>query len=190
LGPVEAEVVGEVAGAAQLLDDPAQVGGQHRHLLLLDLDRRLGQALPAVEEEEPVAHLADDADGAVVGLVVVGLVDHDSTNSLREPVEFMHITAGPPPVKSRAETEQGEMTSRCTRSSGMPAVAATIALIGSACETATMVSPGWTFTSSRTAVRLRVDISVKDSPPGKRKPLGQRCTVGHSLVLYSRARDF
>ena len=38
--------------------------------------------------------------------------------------------------------EQGEMTSRCMRSSGMPAAAATIALIGSACDTATMVCAG------------------------------------------------
>ena len=30
---------------------------------------------------------------------------------------------------------------------------------------------------------LRADISAKDSPPGKRKPEGQRWTVGHSLVL-------
>ena len=37
---------------------------------------------------------------------------------------------------------------------------------------------------------LRADISAKDSPPGNRNPLGQRCTVGHSLVLYSRANDF
>ena len=36
----------------------------------------------------------------------------------------------------------------------------------------------------------RTDISAKDSPPGKRKPPGQRCTVGHSGVRYSRARGF
>ena len=54
----------------------------------------------------------------------------------------MHSTTGPPAVKRRAEIEQGEITRRCIRSSGMPAAAATIALIGSACETATIVCPG------------------------------------------------
>ena len=32
----------------------------------------------------------------------------------------------------------------------------------------------------------RTDISAKDSPPGKRNPLGQRCTAGHSLLLTKR----
>ena len=53
-----------------------------------------------------------------------------------------------------------------------------------------MVSPGWSATRPSTAVRLRVDISAKDSPPGNRNPLGQRWTVGHSLLLVSRASDF
>ena len=71
LGAVEVEVLGQVPGAAQLLDDAPEVAGQHCDLLLLDLDRRLGQALAAVEEEEAVADLADDADGAVVGCVEI-----------------------------------------------------------------------------------------------------------------------
>ena len=76
------------------------------------------------------------------------------------------------------------------RSRGTPAAAATIALMGSACDTATIVWPGCSATSPSTASMARTDISAKDSPPGKRNPLGQRCTVGHSLVLYRRASGF
>ena len=146
LASVKGQVLGKVAGPAQLLDDPSQVAGQHRHLLLLNFDRGLGDALAHVEEKEAAPHLADDADRAVVGGVVVDLVTHDGANSLRDPVELTHSTAGPPLVKSRADTEQGEITSRCMRSRGTPAAAATMALIGSACDTATIVSPGWLAT--------------------------------------------
>ena len=68
-----------MAGPAQLLDDASEVAGQHGDLLLLDLDRGLGQALAAVEQEQAVAHLADDADRAVVGRVevVLSLGPHD-----------------------------------------------------------------------------------------------------------------
>ena len=44
LGAVEAQVLGQVAGASQLLDDAAQVAGQDGDLLLLDLDGGLGRA--------------------------------------------------------------------------------------------------------------------------------------------------
>ena len=102
----------------------------------------------------------------------------------------MHSTTGPPAVNRIAEMEQGEITRRCIRSSGTPAAAARIALIGSACETATIVSPGWSATRASTASMARTDISAKDSPPGNRNPPGQRCTVGHSRARYSRARGF
>ena len=59
----------------RLLDDAAQVACEHGHLLLLHLDGRLGEALSTIEEKQPVADLADHADGAVVGGVVVGFVD-------------------------------------------------------------------------------------------------------------------
>ncbi len=88
LGPVELEVVGQVSGAAELLDDPAEIAGQHGHLLLLDLDRRLGQALAAVEEEQAAAHLSHHPDRAVVRCVEVVLVAHEGTSSSRAPVEF------------------------------------------------------------------------------------------------------
>ena len=60
---------------------------------------------------------------------------------------------------------------------------ATAALIGSAWDTATTVWPGWAARSRSTAPQMRVCISVNDSPPGKRKPLGLRCTVRHSGFL-------
>ena len=72
----------------------------------------------------------------------------------------------------------------------MPAAAARTALIVSAWETATIVSPGCIATRSTTASIARADISEKDSPPGKRKPVGQRWTLGHSLSRNRRASGF
>ncbi len=93
-------------------------------------------------------------------------------------------------MKRIAEIEHGEIARRCIRSSGTPAAAATMALIGSACETATIVWPGCSATRPSTASIDRTDISANDSPPGNRNPPGQRCTVGHSLVRYSRVNVF
>ena len=76
LGAVEVEVLGQVSGPTQFLDDPPQVAGEDCHLLLLDLDRRLGQALAAIEEEQTAADLADDAEGAMVWCVEVEFVAH------------------------------------------------------------------------------------------------------------------
>ena len=60
---------------------------------------------------------------------------------------------------------------------------ATAALMGSACDTATTVCPACARRSRSIAPQMRVCISVKDSPPGKRNPLGLRCTVRHSGSL-------
>ena len=84
---------------------------------------------------------------------------------------------------ARRFNQSAMLASAVSAASGVPAAAATMALMGSACETATMVSPGCSATNPRTASVLRTDISAKDSPPGKRNPAGHRWTVGHSLVL-------
>ena len=87
-----------------------------------------------------------------------------------------------------ADTEHGATVRRWNRSSGVPAAWATAALMGSAWDTATTVSPGWRATSRASAEVIRVCISRNDSPPGKRKPLGLRCTVG-PLGLLGQVRQ-
>ena len=82
-----------------------------------------------------------------------------------------------------AVTEHGEITIRWNRSSGVPAADAATALITSAWDTATTVSPAWRAQMAATASRARACISANDSPPGKRNPLGWRCTVVQSLRL-------
>ena len=69
-------------------------------------------------------------------------------------------------------TEHGDTTIRWKRSRWVPIAAATAALIGSAWETATIVSPRCLAQRRSTAVVMRVCISVNDSPSGKRNPLG------------------
>ena len=57
-----------------------------------------------------------------------------------------------------------------------PEACDTAALMVSACDTATTVEPEWRAASDCTASLIRVCISANDSPPGKRKLLGLRCT--------------
>src|SRR6266508_1514539 len=84
-----------------------------------------------------------------------------------------------------AVIEAGPMTILWKRSSGVPIVWATRALMGSAWLTATTALPGWRLTKRATAEAMRACISVKDSPPGKRKPLGCRWMIGHSARLLA-----
>ena len=73
---------------------------------------------------------------------------------------------------------------RWKRSSGVPRAWATAALMGSACETATTICPGCRATIRPSTEVMRVCISGNDSPPGKRKVLGLRCTEGPVRVLH------
>ncbi len=86
-----------------------------------------------------------------------------------------------------AEIEQGPMTMRWNRSRCVPMAAATAALMVSAWEAHTMVSPGWAATSSAMVLVMRCCISLNDSPPGNRNPLGYRWTWLHSGSLLRSA---
>ena len=79
----------------------------------------------------------------------------------------------------------GATAIRWNKSRCVPRAWATAALIGSACETATMAVPGCRSTSRASAPVIRVCISVRDSPPGKRHPLGWRWRMRHSGRLRS-----
>ena len=49
---------------------------------------------------------------------------------------------------------------------------ATAARMGSAWETATIVSPGWAARSRSSVATMRACMATNDSPPGNVKPLG------------------
>ena len=184
---VEVEVVGEVPGPAELAHDAGQVAGQDRHLLLLDLHGEVVDPCGDVEEEEPLAHRADGADGEAVRRLAgpAASVTRGPARRAAGGVDAEHVRARRR-RRATAETEHGETTSRWNRSSGTPAAAATTALIGSAWETATTVSPGVGGHQAAARPRCaRVAISAKDSPPGKRNPDGQRCTAAQARVLAS-----
>src|SRR5579875_3641495 len=84
-----------------------------------------------------------------------------------------------------AVTDAGETRILWKRSRWEPMASATAALIGSAWDTATTVSPGCRERRSAMAATIRACMALKDSPPGKRNPLGQRCTVSHSGSFIS-----
>ena len=77
------------------------------------------------------------------------------------------------------------MTMRWNRSRWVPRAWATAALIGSACDTHTIVPPGWAARSRSSVDTMRCCISEKLSPPGKRNVDGARCTVCHSGFFIS-----
>jgi len=84
--------------------------------------------------------------------------------------------------------EQGATVNRWKRSRWVPAAWATAALMGSAWDTATMVRPRCRSARRASVSVTRVCISAKDSPSGKRKPLGQRWTWVHSRLRASTVR--
>ena len=73
--------------------------------------------------------------------------------------------------------EAGEIVRRWNMSRCIPKQCARAALIVSAWETATMVLPLCWRASSPRVTTMRLCISKKDSPSGKRKLLGVRCTT-------------
>ena len=117
---MEGDVFGEAARPADLADDAGKVAGQHRHLLLLDLQGELVGPLSALEQEDALADRADRADREVVGGVEV-VLGHDGTSSVSEPVELTQRTNGPPGPITMADTEHGEITMRWNMSRGTPA---------------------------------------------------------------------
>jgi hypothetical protein len=86
-------------------------------------------------------------------------------------------------------TEQVEITVRWKRSSGTPWANVTTALMGSACETHTTVSPRWRSAMSLRVCHMRCCIATKDSPLGNVNVLGAFCTADHSRFLRNTARS-
>ena len=75
-----------------------------------------------------------------------GLID--TANSASDAVALTHSTYEPDSPRTSPVTEHGDTASRWKRSRGTPAVAATAALMGSACDTATKVSPAMSIGQS------------------------------------------
>src|SRR4029453_12293903 len=120
----------------------------------------------------------------VGGVEGVGGGGHQPTRlASSPPVKFTVSTAGPPRPYAIALIEAVAIMMRWKRSSGVPRAGATAVLMGSAWDTATTVSPGCRATSAAIVVVMRVWISTNDSPPGKRNPPGNRCTVANPGAL-------
>jgi hypothetical protein len=107
---LQGEVLGEVPGTAEFLEDLPDPFRERGELELLALHDDQTTSLSNLEEKEPVAHFAAHADHDAVG---VGKdVVHEGLRPFSEPVLFTHSTIGVDPVKATALTEHGEMTVR------------------------------------------------------------------------------
>jgi hypothetical protein len=107
---LEGEIVREMAGSSEIVEDganPFRDGGQ---LLLFGLDNEQSPALANLEQKQPVPDDATSAHHDPVG--VKELVVHEGTNSLRVEVEFTARTRGVASPRTRALTEHVEMTVR------------------------------------------------------------------------------
>ncbi len=92
---------------------------------------------------------------------------------------------GPPLPIAITLTEHGDTTMRWNRSRWVPIAWAMAALIGSACDTHTIVPPRCSARSVSSVVTMRCCISAKLSPAGNRNVEGERCTVPHSGSFIS-----
>src|ERR1019366_5894790 len=144
--------------------------------------------------KNPVPHGANCPDGDPVGVRKLEFVRHRDisrvgTRPAGPLVTPMASTPGPPGPYTTVEIEQGATTIRWKRSRGTPRTLASTTFMQSACETATTTSPACALQIRATVSVSRDWSSTKDSPPGKRNPEGQRCTVCHSGSLRSSASD-
>src|SRR6266581_3503604 len=74
---------------AELDQEPGEVLGERRHVLLLALERHESPPLPSLKEEDALAGLADGARGEVVRCVELEGLAHAFTSDARAPsVEF------------------------------------------------------------------------------------------------------
>src|SRR5207247_9776490 len=143
--------------------------------------------LARLEIKDALALRADGARGEVVGrLEIEGWALHARSPARSPSIELSVRTRGLWVRYAMAVIEAGALTMRGKRSRCTPSAWATAALIGSACDTATTAAPGWRATSRASTPVTRACISTNDSPPGKRKPLGRRCTTRHSGFRPSR----
>ena len=107
---LQREVVGEMPGTAELLEDLANPFGERGQLELLALHDDQTTSLSHLEEKEPGTNFAAHTDHDAVG---VGKdVVHEGLRPFSEAVLFTHSTIGVEPVKATALTEHGEMTVR------------------------------------------------------------------------------
>src|SRR5213076_3080637 len=159
-------------------------------VLLLALERGHPAGLTGLEIEDALALRADGARREVVGRFEVERWARHETSPARSPsIELSVRTRGPSDRYTIAVIEAGAIAIRWKRSRCAPMAWATTALIGSACDTTTTTEAGWRSTTRASAPTIRVCISTNDSPPGKRKPLGWRCTARHSGFRLSRFSD-
>src|SRR5437773_964997 len=178
------------AGTAELSEQAREVVGERADVLLLALERGDPVGLAGLEIEDALAQRADGTRGEVVGRFEVERRARHRTRPARSPsIELSVRTTGPWDRYAIAVIEAGAIAIRWKRSRCAPTAWATAALIGSACDTTTTTAPGWRSPTRASAPTIRVCISTNDSPPGKRKPLGWRCTACHSGFRLSRFSD-
>ena len=115
---LEIEVLGQVPGPTELLENLSDPFGERGELELLALHNDESATLSDLEEKEAGADLAAHANHDPVG--VSKDVVHEGLRPFSELVLFTHSTIGVDPVKATALTEHGEMTVRWKRSSGTP----------------------------------------------------------------------
>src|SRR5206468_3366644 len=161
------------AAAGQPVQERAEILGERADLLLLALERDELALLARLDVEDPLARLADGTGGEVIGAQELEGRAHGQESRPRSPsVEFTVSTIGPSRWYPITVMEHGAIITRWKRSRWIPSACATAALIGSAWDTTTTAAPGWRATIRASAEVMRVCISVNDSPPGKRNPLG------------------
>src|SRR5213596_68461 len=171
---------------AELGQQAREVVVERADVLLLALERGHPAGLTGLEIEDALALRADGARREVVGRFEVERWARHETSPARSPsIELSVRTRGPSDRYTIAVIEAGAIAIRWKRSRCAPMAWATTALIGSACDTTT-TEAGWRSTTRASAPTIRVCISTNDSPPGKRKPLGWRCTARHSGFRLSR----
>src|SRR5262249_19980914 len=166
---------------AELGDEAGEIFGKRPHLLLLALERDEDVLLARLQVEDALARLADGAGGEMIRLFEFEGDAHVIPSAVSSPsMELTVSAAEPDALYASAVMEAVPIMIRWNRSSGVPRACAVAALIGSAWETATRTLPGCRATMRAMAPVTRACISVRDSPSGKRKPLGCCWTAFHS----------
>ncbi len=115
---LQGEIVGQVPGSSQVVEDLGNPLRECGELDLLALEDDEASSLARLEEEQTIAHLTAYADHDLVG--GVEFVLHEAMSSLKVPVLLTLNTIGVEPVSTTALIEQVEMTVRWKRSRGTP----------------------------------------------------------------------
>src|SRR5262249_19959133 len=177
-------------GRAQFGDEAGEVVPERLDLALLALEGDGGATLPRLQVEDALSGIADGPRREEVRLLEVEGLAHLTPTCARSPsMEFTVRAALLDRLYASALIDAVPMTMRWKRSGAVPMGWATAALMGSACDTATTILPVWRATMRARAPVTRACISVNDSPPGKRKPLGCCCTARHSALAAASLRD-